>query len=657
MLPNIRRLYFYIITLVSLETVLWGGISAARLLLAGEVFGGSASRLAGVLSLALIGAPLFLLHWFLVQRRLRQDPEERSTGLWALFLYLTLLLTLVPVVQNVLALVDRLWLGIFHIATRRALLGGEQTTAGNLAAIALNGLAAFYFFRVLRSAWQPAPLGNDFGRVRWRYRYIWLVYSLALALLGAQQTLEAFLRYPAQSAAGWSARLPNGLALLLVGAPLCYFIDHITRTSLQDPDERKTLLHLRMLYIWVFASGVVVLASAVMVLYGVLNVAYGDRPALANFLFQISRPLTAGIVLAVIASYYGRSLRAVAAAERSTLPDSTTPTIPVSSARRETRRRLVLPQRAGMRRIFFYGFALLGLAAVLFGLHLALGLLLDWTLSPATISDIDMRQSLAAAISLLAIGAPVWVVAWRPMQAEAAPEGEPGDVARRSSIRRSYFSLVLTAGIAGGLFSLGLLLYQVLRALFGDTPGNILLAALEPLKALLLFAVLLAYHGLALRADNRLLERSLARRHAQFPVLVLAPDDEISATPEVQSGDGAEKSLSGFHESGGFAAAMIAALQHQAPAMPVAVHHYSLGVPDETLSAARAVILPADLLARPSEAIRLWLQGYSGTRIVIPTPTQGWRWVFGDQRSLARLARQAAQIIRNLSEEEIYLSK
>jgi hypothetical protein len=150
--------------------------------------------------------------------------------------------------------------------------------------------------------------------------------------------------------------------------------------------------------------------------------------------------------------------------------------------------------------------------------------------------------------------------------------------------------------------------------------------SLQMLKVLVLFALLLAYHGQVLRQDRRLSVRSLARRHAQFPVLVLAP------------------------EEGDFAAQVVAALEREAKAMPVAVHTYTLGAPDESLSAARAVILPAELAARPSEALRLWLQGYDGTRLVVPTPAPGWHWVFGSARPLPSLAKQTARMVRHLAE-------
>jgi hypothetical protein len=97
---------------------------------------------------------------------------------------------------------------------------------------------------------------------------------------------------------------------------------------------------------------------------------------------------------------------------------------------------------------------------------------------------------------------------------------------------------------------------------------------------------------------------------------------------------------------------MLSALQKAAAGLPVAVHPYSQGAPDETLSAARAVILPAEVITRPPEAVRLWLQGFSGSRLVVPTLAREWLWVSGSSQSLESLARQTAATILRLAEGE-----
>jgi hypothetical protein len=238
------------------------------------------------------------------------------------------------------------------------------------------------------------------------------------------------------------------------------------------------------------------------------------------------------------------------------------------------------------------------------------------------------RGDLAGSLAALIVGLPLWVLAWRPLVLEAALDGELGDHARRSPVRKGYLFLILFVGVLGVMFGAGMLLYQVLSALFDEPSADLLRESAQALKTLLLFAILLIYHWQALRADGRLSGRSLARRHAQFPVLVLAP------------------------ENGDFAYLMVTALQNAAAGLPVAIHSYSQGVPDETLSAAKAVILPAELVARPSEALRLWLQGFAGVRLVVPSPVRDWHWIFSGSQSLPALARRTAGIVRRLAEGE-----
>ena len=63
-MKTIRRLYFYLVTLVSLEVVAWALISLARSMINGTL----SDILAGGLAFILVGLPVFLFHWRAVQR-------------------------------------------------------------------------------------------------------------------------------------------------------------------------------------------------------------------------------------------------------------------------------------------------------------------------------------------------------------------------------------------------------------------------------------------------------------------------------------------------------------------------------------------------------------------------------------------------------------
>ena len=194
-MKTVRRLYFYAVALISLEVVLWGLIGLLRTIVDQAVVGG-ADALAQALALILVGVPIFLFHWLWTQRMAARDDEERTSSLRAMFFYAALIGTLVPVVQNLLALVNRLLLGAARLSAERAIFGGTQTWPDNLIAIAMNLLVAAYFWNILRGEWKSLSTPENFAEVRRLYRYLWVLYSLLMAVFGAQQLLRFIFYIP-----------------------------------------------------------------------------------------------------------------------------------------------------------------------------------------------------------------------------------------------------------------------------------------------------------------------------------------------------------------------------------------------------------------------------------------------------------------------------
>jgi hypothetical protein len=613
-MQTIRRFYVYAVAFISLESVLWGSIRLARSLLAGTRLGENLSLLAGGLSLILVGIPVFIFHWRLAQRSAQKDEEERYSRTRAVFLYAVLLAALLPVAQNILALLDRLLLRVLGSQPGYAMLGQSQTLGENLIAVVVNALAAAYFYYVAHEEWQTVSRGDNFPETRRLYRYLWLIYGLGLTAIGVQQALLFLLKFWQTSASGVQASLANGLALLLVGVPVWFYTRWWIERSLEDPSERNSFLRLVVWYLLALACAVTALISAVQVLNGflsaVLTFVLKSTFSTTNFLGRFSESLSVALPFAALWVYASRIL----GVEMKFAPETATDKL-------QTR-------RAGLRRLYFYILALLGLGAFTLGLQMGFTYLLEVTVGGSSLAGAALINRFSNALSLVIVGVPLWWITWRSMQGEAAKEGEPGDRTRRSLVRRAYLYVVLFAGVIGVMVGVGMLLYQVLLAGLGGSPEGLLLKVLQQVKLALLFTLLLVYHGRALRADDRMAERSLGKRHAQYPVLILAPDESE------------------------FADQLVSAIKRQTPELPVAVHPYSQGIPDDTRSCARAVILPAELAAKPAEAIRLWLQAFDGVRLVIPTPTRGWHWVTEGSWAMSSLARQAAQAVRHLAEEE-----
>jgi len=601
-MQTLRRLYVYAVVFVSLETVLWGAIGLVRSFVGGRSVGGN-SLLAQALSLILVGIPVFLLHWWLAQRSALSQPGERSARLRAIFLYGALLATLIPVVNNALALLDRLLAGLFRLDPLLAPLGGGQTLSDNLIAIALNAIAAAYFYTVERADWKAVPLGDDFAETRRLYRYMWVVYGLVIAGVGLQRAVAYILKVFGPGIVEDQYLFTSGLALLVIGLPIWVYSWRLVQASLTEPGESSSRLRLALLYGLVFIAAAGTLFCAVVTIQTLLLYLLGERTLVGDLWAEASETLSAAIPLGAVWVYYGRILQAhIAGMDASA------------------------SQQAALRRIYRYVLSLFGLFATFLGTASLLTGLTDLVVSGGVDNLRELREQFSIGIGALLVGLPVWVLHWRPMVIEAASQTETGDLARRSLVRRGYLYLALFAGVMGVMFTAGALLYNLISALLGEPPADLLLRSLQLFVTLLLFAALLAYHGLALRADGRLLERALIRRLAAYPVLVLAPDEDE------------------------FAETLVAALEREAPGLPVAVQPVSQGAPDETLSAAKAVVLPGGLLAKPPEALRLWLQAFDGQRIVLPTPADGWLWASGEKPGLPAQARRAARLIRRLAE-------
>ena len=238
-MKTVRRLYFYAVALISIEVVLWGLINLLRSIVT-QTVGGTAEVLAQALALTLVGLPIFLFHWLWAQRLSARDDEERTASLRAIFFYGMLLGTLIPLIQNLLALVMRTLLVASRLEPGRAIFGPTQTASDNLIAIVINGLVALYFWSILQREWRGLAGQANFTDVRRLYRYLWVIYGLLMTIFGVQQILR-FIFFVPGGVLGELTRdtAVNGLALLIIGTPVWLYAWTVAQRSLTQVEENE----------------------------------------------------------------------------------------------------------------------------------------------------------------------------------------------------------------------------------------------------------------------------------------------------------------------------------------------------------------------------------------------------------------------------------
>jgi hypothetical protein len=591
-MKTVRRLYFYAVALISLEVVLWGLIGLLRTIV-DDLSVGAGNALARALALVVVGVPIFLVHWLWAQNAAARDEEEKTASLRATFLYAALFGTLVPVVQNLLALINRLLLGAASISVDRAILGGYQTWTDNLIAIAMNLLVAAYFWNILGREWRSLPNAENFAEIRRLYRYLWLLYSLLMAVFGAQQLIRFIFFVPSQVVGiVGRATFVNGLALLLVGTPIWLYTWRLCQTALSEPGERTSTLRLAVLYLLALGAVIAVLAAGGNLLFHIFNRLLGEGSSWTDFIQSIGGPLSIGIPLAAVWAYYGGWLSRH-----------------IDSVAEGT-------QREALKRPYFYILSLIGLVAAFIGAALLIRLIIDLGLGREFVGNGFVRERAAGALATLLVGLPLWLASWLPNERQARAEGESGLHARRSIVRRAYLYLALFASVIGGMAAAVALVFQLLSALLtGNAPGDFLSTVLNSLQLLVLFVIVLLYHLAALRRDGASKAEAPMAQTEQYPVLVIEP------------------------AQGGFAEQARLALAKQSTRILVSVMAASGQVPENTDY--QAVILPSSVAFNPPESLKEWLIGFTGKRIIVPDEAEG-AFLVGDTRQASMIARRLA---------------
>jgi hypothetical protein len=598
----IRRFYFYVLSLISIQVVLWAVINLLRTIFSGEVVTGVIDWLAGGIAFVVVGTPIFVLHWTTAQREADQDEDEHNSRIRAAFLYAALLSTGIPISYALMAILNRFFAQAFGLSALDAAIGGAQSHADNLIALAANLIVLIYFWRVLNKDWQLTGAQENRTDVGRLHRYIWMLYGLGLLIIGAQQVLRYIFVSPLDFGRAIETGLATGLTLVVVGLPIWLVAWTLIQRSMAQLQERQSMLRLGVLYILTLGGlGFRLIALGILAANGLRWIFMVDSWTLRSFIDQYASQLSVVITMSALWAYFGRSLWAS-----------------IAEAEDELR-------RAALRRIYASILSFAGLTASFLGLLLLLGAIIEGLF---TLTIGNLGAMLSDALALLIIGLPLWLRFWNEIQRETTRTDLIGDHARRSVLRKVYLYLALFATVLGTMLSAGWLIYTVLNSLLGQIPPNFWMTITMQLRIVFLFAVFLRYHFSVLRVDGREVRQTLGERKENFPVLVL------------QVGES------------NFGSQVVEAIQRKMPSIPVALHHLDQVSLDESMLEARVIVMQSSLAVNPPDALQSYLAEFSGKYIVVPEPTEDWIWVGAPTRNQQQLVRETVTTVLQLSENQ-----
>ena len=476
---TLRRVFQYLL-LYGLLVIVALGISGllGRLLETDVLVTGDESALARDLTFTLVGGPLFVAVALWSRRRLAEDADEARSFGWAAYVTLASLTSLVVAMTGL----DRVLTWV---------TGLEEYDGRALARLLVwGGLWAAHWWIDTRTTPREHARVHHLGGS---------LLGLVTAATGLGGLLSGALRVMLGLDGGTviatgGSPMREGLVTLAVGAPV--WVVYWVRTAARD--ERTPLWLAYVLLVGVAGGLVTAIVAASTLLYQVLVWLVGDPgSATAAEHFDDAPTAAAATVVGVLAWWYHRTVLRAGAGEA----------------------------RTEVRRVYEYLMAGTGLLAASAGLVMVVAAMVGAAAGSAFIGG-DAVNTLLAAVTLLAVGGPVWWLYWRRIQ--AASRDAPGDEIT-SPTRRVYLAILFGLGGLAAVVALIVGVYLLLDDVVQGTVAAETLRRMRfPVGVLVTTAAVAAYHGAVHRSDRERMPAAVAAQGPRFVLLVGPSDREIA---------------------------------------------------------------------------------------------------------------------------------
>ena len=476
-MSTVRRVFFYILTLITLGILTAGLINLlslsfdtiiARFTLA-EI-GDIKQQLSLGIAMVVIGGPLWFLFWGTIQRHAADAADELGSSLRAFFLNFVLIVSA--------------FVTIFTFSVLLAWLMGacraDQFSQGSTAAFIVFAVVWYYHWRVSAGEGHATQVANTVRR--W---YVYILSAAALIWLSAglvQLINTAFISLPIWEGvlvrgSFWNSGIRSTIAWILTGGLVwAFYWFYMARA-----DSKSSLRQVYFYLLTILGSAVAGLISLTVTAYKILFWSLGgDRDVVGYFQFLgWSVPII--LVAACIWFYHLRKAEEEADTEHQ--------------------------HQLSARRVHHYLMAFLGLGTLIAGLIVLLGIPLDWVINSLKLETIVMEQGwwnnhLSLGISMLIVSIPLWLYYWWQINAMAETGGV---VERRARSRRIYLYVIIGAAVVMLAADLVNIVYQLLNGvLSGDLGVETLRNMRWSLQTVFIAVPVLIYHLRIAKQDQLL---------------------------------------------------------------------------------------------------------------------------------------------------------
>ncbi|GAB3133597.1 hypothetical protein GCM10027057_07460 [Marisediminicola antarctica] len=482
---SVRRLIVFVLLFatVTIAAIGLGGLVGRVLDAGGELAVGDTAGLAQALAFTLIGGPLALVLWWFLWRGFT-DPTERSSVAWGLYLAAMSTVSLITFSTSLLSTASA---GVDGRWEPRAFASG------------LVWALVWLWHQWMRHHPTKGPtqlvdlapvIGYLFG----------LILGVGGAVTAIGSVLDAAITGTGSAIAGspWWQTTLQGVVWMAGGGAIWWWHWFRERTRLR----RSGFAAVALVIVAALGAVILTLGGLGTTIFVLLELAVDRRDPVLS----IVAPLAPAIASAAVGSLLWVYYRGIATRDAGQIGLAT---------------RLVT---SGV-----------GLAAAASGIGIIVNSLLAAIGSP--LAESSARTLLLAGISSLAVGAPLWWVAWRP----TAPV--PADTIG-STGRRVYLIAVFGLSAVVALITLLVIGYRIFEfTLDGASGGSLLERVRAPLGLLSATALVAAYHFAVWRRDAARIAATPGRRPTIGRVVLVTGADPDPLVRAVQEASGAAVSV------------------------------------------------------------------------------------------------------------------